>query len=606
MSTKIEVTNLLDIVKKRKGLLTIAGIFSVISSVLQIIPFIAVYNIVAELLMHAQDPGSMDKDLIIKWGIITLISLFGTLIAFYISGMSSHIAAFQILYEMRMNLTQHLSRVHLGYHLKRNTGELKKIIEVSVEKIETFIAHQLPDIISAIVIPLLLVGYLIWADYRLAIILIIPIGIGYYIQSRMYKSEEGKKAYRDYQFAIEEMSATGVEYVKGMPAIKMFGMKASTFLTFKKAIYAYRDIALHITDLFKRSYSTFIVIIGSIFVFIVPFGIIFLTTDSNTQAFAITFILYLLVTPSLTPPLMRLMYLGSEMREIVEGNKRIQEILEEPIVIEPERPLEPSDYSIKFDNVCFAYEEKNSDDYKEILHEIDLVANEKQMTALVGPSGSGKSTIANLILRFWDVQKGTISIGGVPIQEIGTSQLMDLVSFVFQDVHLFYDTIEENIRMGNKTATKEEVIQAAKTANCHDFIEELEKGYDTRIGEGGTYLSGGEAQRIAIARALLKNAPILILDEATAYADAENESKIQQAIANLVKGKTVIIIAHRLSSIRHADQIIVLHQGTVIERGKHEDLLATKGLYHDMWQAHIHAGSWKLSKDKRSEVKVNE
>lgn len=599
MEAKSEMSGLIKIVGEKKALLITASLFSILSSLLQIAPFAAVYKIIEELLRHAQTPADINKDLILRWGIIAFIALVAALIALYIGGMCSHIAAFNILYQLRLRLTEHVAIVPMGYHTKTAIGELKKIIEVSVEKIEKFIAHQLPDLVSAIVIPILLIGYLFWLDWRLALILLLPIGIGFWLQARMFASEGGQKAYRQFQFAVEEMNATGVEYVRGMPAVKVFGITADSFLTFKQAVDRYRDISLKITDLCKTSYSLFFVIISSLFTFVVPMGILLFNGNSGNQAFAITFILFLIVSPSLSAPLLKLLYLGGGLREIVEGNKRIESVLAEPVTQEPVVPRTPESYDIAFQSVSFAYESKESKDYKPVLENINFTAKAGEMTALVGPSGGGKSTIANLLLRFWDIQEGVITIGGVPIREIGTEKLMDTVSFVFQDVHLFYDTIEENIRMGNAKATRDEVIQAARTACCHDFIEQLPEGYDTKIGEGGTYLSGGEAQRIAIARALLKNAPILVLDEATAYADAENEHKIQQGLIELVKGKTVLIIAHRLSTIRGAEQILVVNRGEIVERGTHEELRREGGLYEQMWQAHIHAASWRLGAGSR-------
>lgn len=594
MSAKSEMSGLLHIAGEKKGLLTVASLFSILSSLLQIAPFAAVYKIVEELLMHAQRMEGSDKDLILYWGIFAFLALIGALLTLYIGVMCSHIAAFHILYRLRVRLADHVAKVPMGYHTKTATGELKKIIETSVEKIEKFIAHQLPDIVCAVVIPLLLIGYLFWLDWRMALVLLVPIGIGFWLQARLFASASGQQAFRDFQFAAEEMNATGVEYVRGMPAVKIFGITADNFLTFKQAVVQYRDISLRVTDFFKTPYSLFYVLVSSLFTFIVPIGILLASGDSGNQAFAITFILFLIITPSLSVPLLRLMYIGGGMREIVEGNKRIEAVFSEAVVAEPASPRVPASHDITFQQVSFAYEKQESKDFKPVLNQIDFVAKAGEMTALVGPSGGGKSTIANLLLRFWDVQEGVIAIGGVPIREMGTEKLMDTVSFVFQDVHLFYDTIEANIRMGNTAASMEDVIAAAKTACCHEFIVKLEHGYDTKIGEGGTYLSGGEAQRIAIARALLKNAPILVLDEATAYADAENEKKIQQGLAELVKGKTVLIIAHRLSTIRAAEQILVVKQGAIAERGTHDELRALNGLYEQMWQAHISAASWRL------------
>ncbi|MEK4060920.1 MULTISPECIES: ABC transporter ATP-binding protein [Paenibacillus] len=599
MKGNSEALGLLKTVAGKKGLLVTASIFTTLSSLLQVVPFAAVYRIIEELLLHARDIGGINKNLIVQCGIIALLSLLGSLITLYIGGMCSHIAAFNILYELRVRLSDHVAKVPMGYHTRTATGELKKIIETSVEKIEKFIAHQLPDLVTAVIVPLLLLGYLFWLDWVMALVLLLPIGAGFWLQARVFGSEGGQKAYREFQYAVEEMNATGVEYVRGMPAVKVFGIAADSFLTFRDAVTRYRDISLRITNLCKISYSLFFVIIGSLFVFAVPAGILLASGEAGSQSFAVTMILFLLISPSLSAPLLKLLYLGGGMREIVEGNKRIEAVFAEKPVSEPESPRLPSGYDIAFEDVSFAYEPEDSMNYKQILSGISFTARAGEMTALVGPSGGGKSTIASLLLRFWDVQQGRIIIGGVPVQEMGTEKLMDTVSFVFQDVHLFYDTIEENIRMGNTRATKEEVIAAAQTACCHEFIGRLESGYDTRIGEGGTYLSGGEAQRVAIARALLKNAPILVLDEATAYADAENERKIQRGLAELVKGKTVLIIAHRLSTIQGAEQILVVKQGQITERGTHEELRAHKGLYEQMWQSHIAAAKWRLGEETK-------
>ncbi|WDQ30989.1 ABC transporter ATP-binding protein [Paenibacillus marchantiae] len=599
MNTTSEVSGLMEVTKERKGLLITASIFSILSSLLQIVPFIGVYKIVEELLIHAREPSGLDRDLLMYWGLVSFGALIAGLIALYIGGMCSHIAAFNILYQLRVKLADHVAKVPMGYHTRTATGELKKIIEVSVEKIEKFIAHQLPDLVSAIVIPLVLLCYLFWLDYRMALVLLVPMIIGFWLQSSIFRNERGRQAYRDFQHAIEEMNSTGVEYVRGMPAVKVFGITADSFLTFKQAVTRYRDISLRITDLCKTSYGMFFIIIISLVTFIVPIGILLSSGNAGNQSFAITFILFLIITPSLSAPLLKLMYLGSGMREIVEGQNRIKAVFAESVVQEPLSPQVPDTYEVAFRQVSFAYEQKDSEAFKPVLQEVDFVAKAGEMTALVGPSGGGKSTIANLLLRFWDVQQGEITIGGVPIQEMGTEKLMETVSFVFQDVHLFYDTIEENIRMGNTAASRDDVIAAARTACCHEFIENLDEGYDTKIGEGGTYLSGGEAQRIAIARALLKDAPILVLDEATAYADAENEHKIQQGLAQLVQGKTVLIIAHRLTTIRAAEQILVIRQGTIVERGTHDQLREADGLYEKMWQAHIHAASWKLGGAKQ-------
>lgn len=602
MNSRAELSTLMRIAGEEQGLLAAAGAFSVLSSLLRLIPFVAVYRIVAELLANAQHIADIDRGAILYWGLATFAGLIVVLILLYVGGMCSHIAAFNILYRLRLRLADHVARVPMGYHTRTATGELKKIIETSVEKIEHFIAHQLPDAISAVVMPLLLLGYLFWLDWRMALVLLLPIGAAFWLQGRLFAGDAGRRAYRDFQFATEEMNATGVEYVRGMPAVKVFGIKADAFLTFRQAVANYRDISLRITDLCKTSYSMFFVLVISLFTFVAPVGVLLLSGSPGDRSFAITFILFLIVSPSLSVPILKLLYVGGGLREVVEGGKRIEAVFAEKATVEPDEPRTPERYDIAFERVSFAYAAETDKDYKPVLEHISFVAKTGEMTALVGPSGGGKSTIANLLLRFWDVQEGTVSIGGVPIRQIGTERLMELVSFVFQDVHLFYDSIEENIRMGNAAAAKEDVIAAARAANCHEFIERLEHGYDTRIGEGGTYLSGGEAQRVAIARALLKNAPILVLDEATAYADAENEHIIQQGLARLVKGKTVLIIAHRLSTIRAAEQILVVNRGSIAERGTHDELRELGGVYERMWQAHVRAADWQLGAGGRQEV----
>jgi ATP-binding cassette, subfamily B, bacterial IrtA/YbtP len=589
MDSKSELSGLLEMAAEKKGLLFVALLFSTISSLLQVAPFVAVYQIVEELFRHAHDPAALDTALIVSRGVAALAALIGALITLYIGGMCSHIAAFDILYRLRVRLADHVAQVPMGYHTRTATGELKKIIEVSVEKIEKFIAHQLPDTVSAIVIPLLFIGYLFWLDWRMALALLVPISFGYWLQARMFASEGGR-----------EMNAAGVEYVRGMPAVKIFGIKADNFLTFRQAVAGYRDIALRVTDLYQKPYSMFFLLVSSLFTFIIPVGIAIAAQHPGDLAFTVTFVLFLLITPGMAVPLLRLMQAGSGLREIVEGYKRIEAVLEEKRVEEPIVARVPSTYDIAFEQVSFAYDSPASPAYKPVLRNIELVAKAGEMTALVGPSGGGKSTIAQLLLRFWEPSGGRITIGGVPIQEISTEKLMDLVSFVFQDVHLFYDTIEANIRMGRTEVSREAVIRAAKMAGCHDFIEMLPQGYATMIGEGGTYLSGGEAQRISIARALLKDAPILVLDEATAYADAENEYSIQQALAQLVRGKTVLIIAHRLSTIKAAEQVLVIRQGEIVERGTHDELRALQGLYEQMWQSHTRAAAWKLGARRAS------
>lgn len=409
------------------------------------------------------------------------------------------------------------------------------------------------------------------------------------------KAQEFTKIYFDTQ---ERMSASAVQYVRGMPVVKIFGQSVRSFRRFNSEIEAYKEYALKVCDTYEPGMVVFTILLNSLITFILPIGLLLLSHEPQNLALAAVYLFFIIMGPGVASPIYKLMFLGSGTREIDEGVERIDRIFAEPSVPEAQTPQVPAGYDIEFLKVSFAYENKAETTRTEALRDITFTARQGEITALVGPSGSGKSTVANLIPRFWDVAEGEIRIGGVNIKNIPTEKLMDIVSFVFQDSFLFFDTLYENIRVGNSSAGREEVIAAAKAAQCHEFIESLPQGYETRIGDEGVYLSGGESQRVCVARAILKNAPILVLDEATAFADPENEYKMQQALQHLIQNKTVIIIAHRLSSIISAQQIIVLNEGKLVQHGKHEILSKTEGLYKNMWDAYTDAFRWELNSKK--------
>ncbi len=595
--SKTGVARLLEVAMEQKPLLILAVVLSTISALLQFSPFIAVYFIVAELLKNAATPELIDYVYIKQWGIYALLFLLGALITLYVGNMCSHIAAFRILYNMRVSLSQHLAKLPLGYFNRQSTGAIKKNLELSVEKIENFIAHHIPDLVGAIIMPITMFVAMFVLDWRLALVSAIPIIIAYCFQMQVFYSKSAKKKVKEWLDSQERMNAEAVEYVRGMPAVKVFGLTVRNFLRFNNSIADYREVTLGITRTYKHPYTAFFVLLTSLLSFVVPVAILLLSGQPGNQALALVIMVFLVMAPGISVPVLKLMYIGGNMRYVTDGAERIDTIYAQEPIREPAFSKTPANYSVKFDRVCFSYDDKDAATRTEALKEVSFVAGEGEITALVGPSGSGKSTIANLIPRFWDVASGSISIGGVDVREIGTENLMNTVSFVFQDVHLFYDTIEENIRMGNSAASRKDVIAAAKAACCHEFIERLPQGYQTKIGEGGTYLSGGEAQRVSIARAILKNAPILVLDEATAFADPENEVKIQQGLISLIQNKTVIVIAHRLTTIREADKIVVIDKGHIVETGSHDDLLSHAALYKNMWEAHIDAGAWELSSE---------
>ena len=596
-NNKTGIARLLEIANEKRGLLILAGVLSALSALMQLVPYAAIYFIVEELLGNAASPALIDNTIIRYWGGVALISLVVSLALLYVGSMTSHISAFRILYGLRLSLSEHLAKLPMGYHTQKSSGAIKKILEFSVEKIESFIAHQLPDFIAAAATPVVMLAIMYYLDWRLALGCTVPIIAAFALQMLAFMGDKGNQDYKSYNDALEDLNATGVEYVRGMPAVKVFGMTVRSFLKFHDAIENYRSFAIQIGRHYKRPYAVFFVLLASLLAFILPVGVFILSGQPDNQAFALTLLFFLVLGPGLAVPVLKLLYLGGNLRQVTEGVERVAAIFAQQPTPEPAHPETPKNYTIDFENVSFSYDDQDAATRVNALTDISFTAKEKEMTALVGPSGSGKSTIANLIPRFWDIPSGSIRIGGVDIKNIETEKLMDAVSFVFQDVHLFYDTIEENIRMGRSDATMKQVVEAAKKACCHEFIEKLPQGYHTKIGEGGTYLSGGEAQRVAIARALLKDAPILVLDEATSFADPENESKIQQGISELIRGKTVIIIAHRLSTIREANQILVIDEGKLIESGRHKELIEQKGLYHRMWEAHTDAGAWAIAKD---------
>lgn len=468
-----------------------------------------------------------------------------------------------------------------------------------MERIELFIAHQLPDLINTAVMLVVIIVAMFSLDVWLALACIIPMVLGFAAQFSMMAGKKAKAGLKEYFDALESISTSSVQYVRGMPAIKVFGQTVHSFRKFYQDMLHYRDFSLRYTDNFERGYVSFKVILLSLATFFFPVGVYFLSKDPDHVAFAATLMLFLVLAPGISTPIFKLNSFASAMTTIAEGVNRIDDMLKEQPIPEPDNGHKPTGYDIAFQHVSFSYNEQGGN---EVLRDISFVAQQGKITALVGPSGSGKSTIAQLIPRFWDVQKGTISVGGVDIRAMKTGELMDAMSFVFQDTFLFSDTLYNNILAGRPSATREDVYRAARAAQCHTFIERLPKGYDTLIGEGGVHLSGGEAQRVSVARAILKNAPILILDEATAYADPENEYEMQLALGELIKGKTVLIIAHRLTTICEADQIIVLRDGTIADRGTHRELLARGGLYKNMWVAYTSSTDWTVDLRQEKEV----
>ena len=585
---KTGLARLIEIAGTKRRLLIGAMLLAVITAIVQFVPIIAVYNILIELAEHALDPSLIDKAYIWLWSYIALGAFFAFGVLTFASLMLSHIAAFNILYEIRMQLVQKMVRLPLGFFSRRASGELKKIMSDDVERIELFIAHHIPDIVTALLFPLILVSYMFAVDWRLAIVVLAVLAMAFYVMGRMYTGKKIREVSKRYVETLGRMNASIVEYIRGIQVVKTFTESTNAYRKLNDDIKEYRKFANEVNVQYQPTYVGFLTILSSALLFIIPVAVWLFVGSASYATFVPVLLMFLFFGVAVFFPVLKLLWIGSFLNQNNMGVQKIDDILYMDEIEEPDIPRHPTDASVEFRNVSFAY------DTTPILKAISFISHPGTITALVGPSGAGKSTVAMLAARFWDVQSGEILIGGVPVKEIPTSVLMDNVAFVFQDNMLFFDTIEENIRMGNKTATFEEVARAACAAQCHEFIESLPNGYQTLVGEGGIYLSGGEAQRIALARAILKDSPIILLDEATAFADPENEGKILAAFSHLIKGKTVLVIAHRLSTITNADRILYVDKGVIAEQGTHEQLLALKGEYARMWETYNRAKRWTI------------
>lgn len=592
------LSRLFEIAGQRKGLLILAGLLSAGSAVCMLVPYWAVYEILKELLSHGSNLSASDGTGITYWGWVAFGGLVGGLVLLYAALMSSHVAAFRILYGLRVRLSEHIGKLPLGYLNNTSTGAIKKTMDQNIEKIEGFIAHTIPDLVNVIATVVVMLVIFFSLDVWLTVVCLVVVVLSLFLQFSNFMGKRAREFMGIYYDAQEKMSASAVQYVRGMPVVKIFGQSVRSFRQFNAEIQAYKTFALKCCDTYQNGMIAFTVLLNSTVTFILPMGILLMQASPQSLSLAVVWLFFIIMGPGMASPVYKLTFLGGNTRDIDEGVNRIDRILEKKPVPEPEHPQVPAAYDVEFRHVSFSYENTEQGTRTEALRDVSFIAPQGKITALVGPSGSGKSTVANLIPRFWDVEQGKICIGGADIRQIPTAKLMDMVSFVFQDTFLFYDTLYENIAVGSPDATKEKVIAAAKAAQCHDFIERLPQGYETRIGDKGVFLSGGEAQRICVARAILKNAPILVLDEATAFADPENEHKMQMALQSLIKDKTVIVIAHRLSSIVSAHQIVVMKEGRIVQRGKHERLSMTEGVYKNMWDAYTSAYHWTLNKIK--------
>lgn len=575
--------------------LTIAGcVLAGISTVLSMIPFVCIWFVVRDI-VNAMIQG--DQSLAIASGHYAWLAVAFSLVSIFLYFLAlccSHLAAFRTATNMKKEAMHHIVMLPLGYFSQNASGRLRKIIDDNAGLTEGFLAHQLPDLTGAVVMPIAVIILLFVFDWRLGICCMVPLVISVFFLKKMMGGENANFM-SGYMSALENMNKEAVEFVRGIPVVKVFQQTVYSFKNFRAAIEEYKKYASGYAICCRIPLTGFNVTLNGTFILLIPAAMmIFAGTSgqSDTQKLFFDFLFYSLFTPICTTMMNRIMFASEQLMAAKSAVSRIEAVLQEKPLEEAKAPKMPKDASVVFQDVSFTYPGAK----KKALYHVSFEVPVGKTVALVGASGSGKSTAANLIPRFYDVQEGTVFVGGVDVRRIAKEDLMEEIAFVFQNTRLFNDTLLENIRAARPNATRTEVMKAAEAAQCGDIIKRLPKGLDTVVGNGGTYLSGGENQRIALARAILKDAPIIVLDEATAFADAENEHQIQLAFEGLTHGKTVLMIAHRLSTIQNADQILVFGDGNIIERGNHDELLKKNGVYASMWKEYQTQITWKVGK----------
>lgn len=584
------IGRLIEISMTKKGLMLLSICLAVLSALASFIPYLAIYQVIRDIVEVYPELEMLDADRVLSLGVGALAGVFANVMLYLLALVCSHMAAYGTIYQLKMNFISHLAKVPLGFHILTGSGKLRKIMDNNIESLEGFIAHDLPNTVSAVVAPIVMLALVFGIEWRLGSMVLLGIIVSFGLQGATQGGEKTKRLISQYEEALEDMAQASVEYVRGISVVKAFGQTSSSFKRLSDAIQKYMDAVIPYSLSQENMSASLQTALNSIYLFLLPMGIWMGTHTTDYKIFLSKFVFYLIFVPAVSTILMKVLYVmvNAQQSSLLAG--RMDEVLAEPKLVQAKETEKPESYELSFDNVSFSYDE----DEKMALKNISFVAKPGTVTAIVGGSGSGKSTIANLIPRFYDVKEGRICIGGVDIRRISTETLLDTVGFVFQEHFLFRQSILENIRMGRPSASRQEVVRAAKAARCHDFIEGLPEGYETVYGRDGAHFSGGEIQRIAIARAILQNTPILVLDEATAFADPENEHLIQQAINELTKDKTVIMIAHRLSTVKHAGQILVMEEGVLAESGNHEELLERNGRYRKLWEHYTRALTWKL------------
>jgi len=563
-------------------------VLSAVSALVALVPFVYIWKILRDVLNAAPDYAQAVNIPHYGW-MAVLFAVLAYLI--YIAAlMCSHLSAFRVATNLRLEVSEHLATLPLGFTETFGSGKLRKIIHESTGAAETFLAHQLPDKYNAMATPIGLLVLLLVFDWRLGLLSLVPVALGFVIMSAMTGRRMADKM-RQYGNALESMSNEAVEYVRGIPVVKTFGQSVFSFKKFKATIDEYEKWVIAYTKELRMPMMLYTAAINGVFAFLIVGGLLF-TRNGVTSEFLLNLLFYIIITPVISLTLTRIMYMSENELVVADALARVDSVLDAEPVPENDHPRHPKDASVSLKDVHFSYDGKT-----DVIKGVSLKIQPGQTVAFVGPSGGGKSTLANLICRFFDVQSGSVRVGGADVRDIPKEELMDTISFVFQNSRLLKGSILDNVRLGRAQATEAEVLAALKAAQCMDIVEKFPEGIHTVIGTKGVYLSGGEQQRIAIARAMLKNAPILLLDEATAFADPDNEARVQAAFAQLAKGKTVIMIAHRLSTVANADCIYVVQDGQIVESGTKDELCAQNGLFARMWQEYQASVQWKVAKE---------
>ena len=584
------LSRILSYAGRHKNLTLLGCILSALSAVLGLIPYVCVWLAARNVLESW--PALEGISGLARWGWTAVWTAIGSIALYFAALMSTHIAAFRTARNIRRTAMDHVLKLPLGFFTGNLSGRLRKLIDDNAGLTEDLLAHKLPDLAGTIVTPIAAIVMLFLFDWKMGLLCLLTMVLALLSMCMMMGGKNAGFFHR-YQKEIERMSGEAVEYVRGIPVVKMFQQTVYSFKAFYAAIRDYSDLASQYAMSCRVGQTCFLTFINGAFALLIPAALL-LSSSKDIRTVLVNFIFYALFAPACGQMINRIMYMSEAIMEADEAVGRLDEILGQKPMEESKMQKRPVNANISFDHVTFTYPGAD----RPALDNVSFSVRPGQVTALVGPSGGGKTTAASLIPRFWDTDSGTVAIGGVNVREMNTEDLMSQVAFVFQDTRLFKESLLENIRAARPEATRDEVLAAAHAAQCDDILQKLPQGLDTVVGTKGIYLSGGEQQRIALARAILKNAPIVVLDEATAFADPENEYQIQKAFEVLTKNKTVLMIAHRLSTVQNADSIIVLSDGKVVEQGSHESLLALRGVYTAMWEDYQRSARWKVGKEE--------